>query len=185
MGKVIISEEKIINKAKDLIIRDGIEKFSMRKLARECNISVGSIYNYFPSKSNLIMMLIRIIWTDIIHMAGKKDDFNNFIDYLEWLFKGIQMGNKKYPGFFSHHSLIFSQEDKVEGESKMNEYFEKIYKKLVLFLENDSQIRKDAFNDNFTKEGFVKFVFQAYVNNLIRGEEDYTYIIEMGKRSLY
>lgn len=44
----------IINVAFDLIINNGLEEFSIAKLAKELNCTKSSIYNYFKSKDDLL-----------------------------------------------------------------------------------------------------------------------------------
>ncbi|WP_419701821.1 TetR/AcrR family transcriptional regulator [Mucilaginibacter sp. NFX135] len=48
-------EELVKQKAIELIIKDGLEGFSMNKLARACNISVATPYIYYKDRDDLIM----------------------------------------------------------------------------------------------------------------------------------
>lgn len=54
-------ESLVIEKAINLIVQSGIEGFSMNKLARECGISVGTLYIYYSDKDNLINSIGRKI----------------------------------------------------------------------------------------------------------------------------
>jgi AcrR family transcriptional regulator len=48
----------ILQGAATLIRRDGIQKFSTNKVAEESGVSIGSLYQYFPSKEAIIAALI-------------------------------------------------------------------------------------------------------------------------------
>lgn len=51
-------EGSIINYAKELFIQRGYEKVDMKLISKKCNISTGTIYNYFPNKSKLFIRIL-------------------------------------------------------------------------------------------------------------------------------
>ena len=55
--KDIEKERLVMVKAIELVVRDGIQGFSMAKLAKECRLSVGTLYVYFKDKDELIKTL--------------------------------------------------------------------------------------------------------------------------------
>lgn len=52
-------ERAIRDKALDLIVRDGLDGFSMQKLAKAAGVSPATIYIYFRDRDDLIMSLYR------------------------------------------------------------------------------------------------------------------------------
>ncbi|MFC3053540.1 TetR/AcrR family transcriptional regulator [Kordiimonas pumila] len=46
--------DKIISAANAVMLRDGIQKLTIRKVAIEAGLGVGSIYDYFPNKQALL-----------------------------------------------------------------------------------------------------------------------------------
>ena len=50
--------EEIFKVSKDLLIKDGFSKMSMRRIAREANVSATSIYLHFTNKDDLLLALI-------------------------------------------------------------------------------------------------------------------------------
>ena len=48
------TRKRIISAAIDLIERDGIEAFSMRRLAAELGCGLMSLYHHVPSRSSLL-----------------------------------------------------------------------------------------------------------------------------------
>ncbi|QHT65474.1 TetR/AcrR family transcriptional regulator [Rhodocytophaga rosea] len=50
-------EKLVIEKAIELLVKDGFEGFSMGKLAKACNISVATLYIYYKDKDDLIKKL--------------------------------------------------------------------------------------------------------------------------------
>jgi AcrR family transcriptional regulator len=56
--------ETILQTAKNILLSDGYDKLSLREVARQCNIAVGTIYNYFPSKLTLTAAIMLEDWTE-------------------------------------------------------------------------------------------------------------------------
>lgn len=48
----------ILNASRMLLQKQGWAALNIRTVAKECNISVGSVYNYFQNKSDLIASTI-------------------------------------------------------------------------------------------------------------------------------
>ena len=53
-AKTADKEKLIIEQAKILIAEDGIQGFSVKKLAKACGLSVGTLYIYYSDKDELI-----------------------------------------------------------------------------------------------------------------------------------
>ncbi len=65
MPKVIENiRETILQTAKNTLLSDGYDRLSLRGVARLCNIAVGTIYNYYPSKLALIVAIMLDDWTE-------------------------------------------------------------------------------------------------------------------------
>jgi TetR/AcrR family transcriptional repressor of multidrug resistance operon len=53
-----ISKEQLVRqKAIELIVKDGLEGFSMNKLAKACKISVATLYIYYKDRDDLIIKI--------------------------------------------------------------------------------------------------------------------------------
>ena len=65
MNTVITSKEAILDISRQLVREKGLGAVNIRTIAAACGVSVGSIYNYFCSKSDLVMATIESIWQDI------------------------------------------------------------------------------------------------------------------------
>ncbi|MEK8131890.1 TetR/AcrR family transcriptional regulator C-terminal domain-containing protein [Paenibacillus filicis] len=70
-----ISEEKILETSWELLREDGIEKFSMRRLADRLGIQAPSLYWYFKSKQNLYQRLANQISKMILEEFHSEGDW--------------------------------------------------------------------------------------------------------------
>ena len=54
MNKSATSKEALLEIARDISYREGISKVSIRRLASESGVAIGTVYNYYPSKADLV-----------------------------------------------------------------------------------------------------------------------------------
>lgn len=59
--------EQILKAAKSLLVSEGLEKLTTNHIAKAANMSVGSLYQYFPNKQSILHELY-IAWLDNTRM---------------------------------------------------------------------------------------------------------------------
>lgn len=185
MNIAVTSKEAILSECRKLVMEQGLSSVNMRNVANLCGVAVGSIYNYFPSKSALISAAVEDVWRDIFHMAEKPLEFVHFTDCLEWLFDSVKKGCEKYPGFFTLHSMSFAAHDKSDGRKLMEQYFCHMKESLLEVLMNDSRVRSNAFDEKLNAEEFVDIIFTMITSMLLEGREDCSMILEIVARCIY
>ena len=185
MNKTITSREAILSAGKEIIVQSGIQGLNMRDVARKCGVSVGSVYNYFPSKDDLVVATIESVWIEIMHGSKGCVTRSDFAESVLSLFNSIQKGCQKYPSFFSIHSMSVANLDKNKGREVMNQYFVHIKNGLLESLHHDQSIRKDAFSNQFTKPDFVDFVFSNIITLLMIEANTCDFLLEIVKRTIY
>ncbi|MCQ2455481.1 MAG: TetR/AcrR family transcriptional regulator [Clostridia bacterium] len=75
MPKIIKNLQKeILYKSRLFLKEHGFENFTVRAVANECNIAVGTIYNYYPSKESLIANIMLDGWKEQIEMIKSKTE---------------------------------------------------------------------------------------------------------------
>lgn len=185
MNKIITSQEAILSVGKEIVLENGLQGLSIRDVAQRCGVSIGSIYNYFPTKSDLIVATIESIWMDIMHSNKVCKDHSNFVDCIQSLFLNIQRGLEKYTYFFSAHSMSVVTFDKIKGRVSMNRYFSYIKNGLLANLDDDVNVNSAVFSSSFTKEDFIDFVFSNLVTLLIKQANSCDFLLDIIKRIIY
>ncbi|GAA0781333.1 TetR/AcrR family transcriptional regulator [Hathewaya limosa] len=64
-------EERIYKKAGKLFCEFGYDIVDMRAIARECDIAVGTLYNYYSSKKDLYLKIVRNSWDKTFFKLSK------------------------------------------------------------------------------------------------------------------
>ncbi len=185
MNTVITSKEAILATSRRLIREQGWEAISIRSVAKACDISVGSIYNYFTGKSDLIAATVESVWCDIFHMPDGRASFNRFTDCIEWAYESMRRGNETYPGFFSMHSMSFVGEDKAGGQELMAKSWNHIQDGFYTVLMRDENVNTAVFDEVFTPRKFVEIIFSLILSSLLRRDYDCAGIVGMAERLLY
>jgi AcrR family transcriptional regulator len=73
MPKVIDNvKNAIINETVKIIKEEGYKKFNIRHIASRCNIAMGTVYNYYSSKEDIINEILHIKATEILESISKK-----------------------------------------------------------------------------------------------------------------
>lgn len=185
INTAVISKEDILQVCRDLIREKGWEAVNIRAVAGACDISVGSVYNYFRSKSDLIAAAVESVWCDIFHFSEKGTSLQSFEECIVSVFESMKKGDEKYPGFFTWHSMGFAGEGRTDGKYLMERAWSHMKAGLYSALMNDRKICKDAFDENFTPEEFVEIIFSLIISALLRRSYDCGAIQEMIGRIIY
>ncbi|MDY0290372.1 MAG: TetR/AcrR family transcriptional regulator [Sphaerochaeta sp.] len=185
MNSKLISQEGILSAGKELVAQGGITALSIRTIAQRCNISVGSVYNYFPSKGELLITTIESIWQEIIYDEQTMPRELGFSDHILYLFNNIQKGFEKYPAFFTVHPMSLAQAQKKSGRAVMQHYFTGMKDGLLKALQQDPHAKKELFSDTFTPPDFVDFIFSNILTLLMQGNPSCDHLLEIVRRVVY
>ena len=185
MNAVVTSKDEILKASRELIWQQGWSAVSIRSVAAACGVSVGSIYNYFSSKSDLIGATVDSVWCEIFHRPEDDAVFHDVQACITWIYARMAYGNERYPGFFTLHSLGFMREEKDDGKRRMQQTWQHIFKGLCTVLKQDEKIRKDAFNEHFTAEKFAGVLFSQMLSALLQQDYDPSAVLEIVRRTLY
>lgn len=182
---MIISKEKILKESRDLVAEEGLDALSIRKLAKKCDLAVGTIYNYFSSKDDLMISTIESVWEDIFRIEDYDQDANDFLKYLSDIFTHLGLGIEKYPNFFTIHSLSFKSQSIGKAKDSMATYIEKLRENLIYILDRDPNIKKDAFDDDFTKDDLVEFIISTSLCFIVDKNYNKDLLLKIVKKTLY
>jgi len=154
--------ELVKEKALEIIIAKGFEGFTMNKLARECNISVATLYIYYKDKEDLIIQLAEEKGREM--KKAILMDFDSDLSFEEGL--RIQWRNRyrhimDSPGL----STFFEQlRNSVYLEKFTSSFIDEFKNAMGQFIENS--IKRGEINE-MTLEVYWSVAF-APLYNLIR-----------------
>lgn len=76
-------KNSILTEARELLVNSDYEAFNIRDLSAKCNISIGTIYNYFPNKRELINAIFQLDWNSaLLRMENLNSSYTTLYDKL-------------------------------------------------------------------------------------------------------
>ena len=185
MNKPVTSKTEILDVSRKIIFENGIDALNMREVASQCGAAVGSIYNYFPSKAELLSATVESIWAEIFKPMEDISGFESFAECISSMFDVIKAGDEEFSGFFDFHSLNFSGKEKENGKEVMKKYISTLEERLAFILKNDKNVRKGVFDNGLTEEKFVSYIFDLLIISLMDKEDNCRSLIELINNCIY
>ena len=72
MPKIIENiRETILEKGKEMLLEESYNDFNIRKLAKNCEIGLGTLYNYFNNKEVLVYHIFLSDWESTMKLADE------------------------------------------------------------------------------------------------------------------
>lgn len=107
MPKVIYNlRERIIGSARAELLKSGYDSLAIRTVANECGIAVGTVYNYFPSKSMLAAEVMLDDWRAVIESARESCLSAESVERgLAAIYEGILSFYSKYSSVWANYTL--------------------------------------------------------------------------------
>lgn len=186
MNIAVTSKEALLQAAKEIVLKEGLDQLNIRRIALTCGISIGAVYNYFPSKADLIFALIEDFWG---HVASDKlcppSMKMSFADYFEQLYHHLFMKLKDFKSGFLQQIMQFNHKEKEKGRAIEEIYWKHLKNGLQNALEKDNQILPSIWSESFSKDTFLEFIFTSMMVSLRNGQNDSIFLKEMITRLLY
>ena len=146
------SREEIMRVSRKIVSEKGLPALNMRTLAKECGIALGTLYNYYSDKDELVVAAIESVWQDILEKSAP-DSGVRFSQYVMHIYARILSGLKDYPDFFAAHSISVAGSAKGKARGTMERCFGKIRGELHAALLADKNVDRGIFSETFRKLG--------------------------------
>ncbi len=165
MSRIIENPTQLIlDSAKDILLTKGYLKLSMRNIARECNIGIGTIYNYFPTKRDLVIELMSLYWNDYFDLLEIIINSNEtFPIKLHSIFSKLDAFIKKFRETWLRPELYQASGYIKNGLKRETIYIEKLIRRLEDFLVSESLSGNSIPKLKFDSYETSKFIILNYI----------------------
>lgn len=120
-------KQLILIKAKDILYREGYSKLSMRTLSKACDIALGTIYNYYPTKQNLVIEMMTDYWQNYLYSVQNVADSDaDVYRKLNNIFKELKIFIESFRQYWLTPELYDSPEYVEGGLKKEYVFMEKL-----------------------------------------------------------
>ena len=178
------SREEIMRVSRKIVSERGLPALNMRALAKECGIALGTLYNYYSDKDELVVAAIESVWQDILEKSAP-DSGVSFSQYITQTYAHIIEKLKDYPNFLAAHSISVAGSVKGKARGMMERFFGKIRSELHEVLMNDKNVDRSIFSETFREENLIGHILDTITISIINGKPDCATLTEILDRLLY
>jgi AcrR family transcriptional regulator len=132
--------EIILNHARDIVLNEGYENLTIRAVSKNSGISVGTIYNCFLTKKDLLLQLIEDYWYECLDAVDEidKDEPDLFLK----LFKIYEKFNSFFEtfkeGWIKNSTSGYSENGLIRKKNFVEKFIRKVEAILIEFQNNNS-----------------------------------------------
>lgn len=186
MPRQFIEKGAIVDQAYELAEEKGLAAVNIRDVAKVCGVSVGSIYNYFPSKDDLVVAVIdkffgKAFFTDFCNPEPDE----NFVAYCRRLYAGMRETLSRFRSDWLVQVQSMGSGMRQAGKQREAERLLHMQHGLEHVLENDTRIRPDALTGALSAEAICAFAVHSMMDALRTGTDDCRVLFALLERTLY
>ncbi|MDD4311075.1 MAG: TetR/AcrR family transcriptional regulator [Eubacteriales bacterium] len=160
---------------------EGVGAISIRRLAAEANIAIGTVYHYFDSKQDVLLTLTEEYWKEALLQMRERITAEHFDEQLREIINFLRSKMNDCAEILMQ-SL---QDDAETGRLRMASMQRVLRQSLIERMESDDAIADSVWSESFTKEAFADFVFLNVLSLLQRKDADTVAFLEIVNRILY
>ena len=179
----------IIDTAYTHACAEGLAALSIRNIAKECNIAVGTIYNYFPDKAALVIEVITKFWRTIAFSEETKSclDYRqgeNLLVFCERLYTTMQQALHQFKINWLGEVSSLDARTRQKCRQAENACFEHIYQSLEKVIYADNSIKQERITSIGTNK-LARLIWQDIHHSLRMGDDSYKTLFGLLKLALY
>lgn len=192
MGKrSVITSEEILEQAYQLACEQGLRSLSIRSIAAACDVSVGTVYNSYASKTELINDVVGMFWqrafaetmkTLAAHQGDTADreanddlatsgddnaarESNDFIAFCEALSQSLKSALKEFRKEFLSDLSALSEGDRLSAQKREQQSFIHARTGIKQALLSDPRIKQDQLTGAMAPEALAALVWETLIDS--------------------
>jgi len=173
--------ETLLDCARRIECAEGVDAISIRRLATEANIAIGTVYNYYENKQDVLLSLTEEYWKNVLVELRHRVTAERFSDQIAETILFLRSKMNDCAAILMKSLRAYAEPGKV----KMASMQDVLGMALSERLRTDEAIRPDVWSDTFTRDAFAGFVLQNLIYLLQQKDSDEKPLLEVIKRILY
>ena len=151
MPKIISNlKEELMIKGKEILVNKGYNSLNIRDLAKSCNIGIGTFYNYYQNKDEIVRGIIKTDWEKIVGETNMKIS-NEDIDFKEKMYIIYDGIYKFLSDFLDTFMVMVSTGGKKHNTDKILLPYENILKEILKSHKEKGDINYDISDEKLAK----------------------------------
>ena len=152
-------KQQILKEAKILLINKGHKGINMRELAKACKFAIGTIYNYFPTKEDIVSQLMVDYW-DEYYLLVEEIDFQNktLLEKLRKMYEQLEIFLNTFLETWVKINADRNYQHVNTGMKKREDFTEKLILKLEAILKKEDIFTSGRIANGLTAYELSKFI---------------------------
>lgn len=165
----------LLNTAKEVIRDEGLLDFNIRTIAKRAGVSVGTVYNSYPSKSELVFETMESLLRECVSYIKKDSGTDLFAEFREIYFAILG-----YFGLFKGDimdDLAALATSKEKPQPMVRQSHMMIFKETFfrILQTHQSEIDPVVF-ERFGMDKIIEMILTLFTTQLRKGEKNYELI---------
>lgn len=155
---------EILKQAKQIMLNEGYNALTIRAVAKECNFAVGTIYNYFRTKDELLAQLIGDYWEVYYGIMGEIDQEDlDLPTKLRKMYEQLEFFVNTFLETWvtmdrnNHHNYSKA------GRQRKDDFTERLIIKLKSMLDRENHLNNATINSGMTTYEISKFIILNFL----------------------
>ena len=188
-NRATITREQLLDAACSLAEEHGLSAVGIRDVAARCGVSVGSVYNYYPHKAELVADAVERFWlaslpAGIAHVMHAESDVD-FLSFCETAATELAGPLREFRKRWLRDVDGLDPRSLSAARKREEQCFAHIRRGLATVLEGDGRVDRSLFADGATPESLCDYVWGSMVESLRRGDGSCDVLFALLRRALY
>lgn len=173
--------DTLLDFARKLADTEGIDAVNIRSLAGMAGVATGTVYNYFSSKDEILLELTEEYWRQTLVEMKQVITGDSFCRQLEEIYEFLkERMNQRAERLMNSLGSV-----ETAGHARMVSMQSVLESDFIRWMEEDPGVRKDIWDETFTKEQFVHFIMMNLMLLLKSKAPDIGFLISVIRRAIY
>lgn len=170
----VTTRTKIVDEAYRHAQESGLGALSVRSVARDCGVSVGTLYNYFPDKAALTAAVIERFWKEVAFADGAASclayhEGERFVDFCRRVERTFSAALADFRTNWLGELGGLDARSRQRGRATEHAYFDHICTNLEKVARADEAVDSATLEKIGTAE-LARFIWTSMLDHLRRNE---------------
>lgn len=176
-------KEKILASSKGIASEQGISKINIRSVAEKSGVSIGTVYNYYPKKADLLVAVIEDFWLEALaEIDFKTLGDKNFYEKIQEVYNNLYAYFHNFKENWLEQIFLIDEQEKKLGRKKETEYFAKICTMIISLMDKDENISDKVWQNGISKEKTAEFILDNMILMFKKDESDFEFFLAILKK---
>jgi len=156
--------QEILKQAKMILLNEGYKGLNMRTVAKACNFAVGTIYNYFPTKDDLLAQLMADYWEEYYGVLEDIDlEDLDLLSKLRKMYEQLEIFLNIFLETWLKMNRDIHYQHSKDGFKRKENFTEKLIIKLQTMIDQENILGKELISFEVTTYEISKFIILNFL----------------------